>query len=122
MLSVWKELNLLTSDQFENIQQKVDSFHTPADVGRIPTKISSWFSGFSADKWRNWYSQFSFKNILHHSHYDCWLLFVKACHLLCCRSVSAEQIIDADKLLNEFCVTFERLYGKKYCNINLHLT
>ena len=28
MLSVWKDLNLFTTDQFEVIQQKVNSFHT----------------------------------------------------------------------------------------------
>ena len=82
MLSVWKELKLLNSDQFELIQQKVDGFHTPSDVGRIPTKISSGFSGFSADQWRNWtllYSLFSLKDVLNHAHYNCWLLFVQAC-------------------------------------------
>lgn len=126
MLSVWKELNLFTSEQFELIQNKVDSFHTPADVGRIPTKISTGhgFSGFSAEQWRNWtllYSLFSLKDILHHSHFNCWMLFVKACHLLCSRSISTREIEDADQLLNEFCITFENLYGKKYCNINLHL-
>ena len=41
--------------------------------------------------------------------------------LVCRRSISARQIDDADKLLNGFCLTFESLYGKKYCNINLHL-
>ena len=46
---------------------------------------------------------------------------MQACHLLCCRSATARQIEDADRLLNEFCATFENLYGKKYCNINLHL-
>ena len=124
MLTVWKELKLFTPEQFELIQQKVDSFHTPVDVGRIPTKISSGFSGFSADQWRNWtllYSLFSLKDILHYSHYNCWKLFVRACHLLCCRSITAGQIEEADKLLNEFCIAFENLYGKKYLTINLHL-
>ena len=31
------------------IQQKVNSFVTPDDVGRIPSKISSSFSGFTAE-------------------------------------------------------------------------
>ena len=75
MLSVWKDLNLFTTDQFEVIQQKVNSFHTPADVGRIPTKISSGFSGFSADQWRNWtllYSLYALKDVLYYSHFNCW--------------------------------------------------
>ena len=90
----------------------------------FPTKIASGFSGFSAEQWRNWtllFSLFSLKGILPHSHYNCWQLYVKACHLICSRSISTKQVKDADMLLNEFCVTFERLYGKKYCTINLDL-
>ncbi len=33
-----------------SIQGKVDSFITPSDVGRIPSKIASGFSGFTAEE------------------------------------------------------------------------
>ncbi len=46
MLSVWTDFN--------DIQSEVDSFSTPEDVGCIPTKIASGFSGFKADQWCNW--------------------------------------------------------------------
>ena len=124
MLNVWKEMKLLTDDHFEAIQTKVDSFFTPEDVGRIPTKISSGCSGFKAEQWRNWtllFSLYSLKDILPYSHYNCWQLFVKACHLLCRRTITSKEISDADMLLNEYCLTFENLYGKEHCNINLHL-
>ena len=124
MLTIWKDLNFLTHEHFKVIQEKVDNFHTPEDVGRIPTKISSGFSGFSADQWRNWvllFSLFSLKGILPYSHYNCWQLFVKACHILCCRSISKKKIDEADTLLHEFCISFDQLYGKKYCTINIHL-
>ena len=43
MMSVWKDLKLITDNHFEAIQAKVDSFCTPEDIGRIPTRILSGF-------------------------------------------------------------------------------
>ena len=67
MLSVWISLNLIKKSDFENIQKSVDSFITPSDIGRIPSKILSGFSGFTAEQWRNWtliYSLGSLKGTL----------------------------------------------------------
>ena len=52
MLSLWVELKLLTSTHFDQIQQFVDNMVVPSDIGRIPTKISSGFSGFKADQFK----------------------------------------------------------------------
>ena len=41
-------------DNFTSIQLHVDCFVTPPDVGRLPNKISSGFSSFTADQWKNW--------------------------------------------------------------------
>ncbi len=84
ILSIWVSEGLLDRSHMDVIQSKVDSFVTPSDIGRIPQKIGSNFSGFTAEQWRNWtliYSLFSLKGILPYKHYDCWLLFVKAA---CC--------------------------------------
>ena len=89
MLAVWK-------DHFESIQKKVDSFVTPSDVGRIPFRIASGFSGFTADQWHNWiqlYSLCSLKEFLPQRDYNCWLLFVKACALMCRRSMTSLVLI-----------------------------
>lgn len=121
VVSVWKQLGLL---DLTEIQSRVDSFVTPSDVGRIPLKIASGFSQFTADQWRNWvllYSLRSVKGMIPLQHYDCWLLFVKATYLLCRKSLTIQQVDQADQLLMEFCLTFERLYGKEHLNINLHL-
>lgn len=117
-------MKLITKDHFEEIQVKVDSFSTPTDVGRIPSKIASGFSGFKAEQFRNWtliFSNYSLRSVLPHSHFSCWHLFVKACHLLCRRTITEQQVSDADNFLMEFCETFESLYGKQHCNINMHL-
>ena len=74
MMSVWSELGLITVSHYKDIQSNVDSFFTPQDVGRIPTKIASGFSGFKADQWRNWTSLYCLKGILPFRHYNCWQL------------------------------------------------
>ena len=121
VVSVWKTLGFL---DLKKVQERVDAFVTPSDVGRIPLKIQSGFSLFTADQWRNWtllYSLCSLKGIIPHQHYDCWLLFVKAASLLCRRSISLQELDMADTFLIEFCETFERLYGKEHLTINMHL-
>ena len=107
----------------KTVQERVDAFVMPSDVGRIPLKIQSGFSLFTANQWRNWtllYSLCSLKGIIPHQPHDCWLLFVKAASL-CRRSISLQQLDMADTFLIEFCETFERLYGKEHLNINTHL-
>ena len=86
MMNVWLSLKLIETKHLFEIQQVVDNFATPSDVGRIPSKIASGFSGFTAEQWRNWtilYSLSALKGVLPHEHFSCWHLFVKACHLFC---------------------------------------
>lgn len=116
--------NLIDSGSFDLIQERVDSITTPPDMGRIPLKISSGFSSITADQWKNWtlyYSLYSLKGVLSFRHYNCWHLFVKACHLLCRRKISCSDVKVADSLIIEFCETYEQLYGSKHCTPNLHL-
>lgn len=54
-------------------------------------------------------------------HYQCWLLFVRACSLLSRRVISKNDIITADLLLLNFCKKHELLYGKETSTPNLHL-
>ena len=124
VMSVWTTLGILEKSQFIKIQEKVDQFVTPSEVGRIPSKIASGFSGFTAEQWRNWcviYSLCSLKGLVPHRDYGCWLLFVKAVNLLCQRSITIADLEKGDSLLVEFCSKFEELYGKDYFTINMHL-
>ena len=64
--------------------------YPPPEIERIPSKISTGFSGFTADQWKNWvcyYSAFALKRILPREHYDAWMCFVTACRLIGCQSV-----------------------------------
>ena len=124
MVELWKVLGVLSPKQYDDIQARVDSYVCPSDMGRVPSKISSSFSGFTAEQWKNWtmyFSLFYLKNVLPREHYSSWQLFVNACYLLCCRIVTRDQVKKADDLLNEFCTAFLKLYGPRHCNMNMHL-
>jgi len=54
MMDLWKELKVLKKGSFTELQQKVDNIVVPAKVGKIPFKIDSNFSSFTADQWKNW--------------------------------------------------------------------
>ena len=54
MVATWKVERILKEKEFSIIQSRVDSFNCPNDIGRIPLKIASSFSGFTADQWKNW--------------------------------------------------------------------
>ena len=48
---VWLEKKLITDHQFELIQTRVDAMTVPNDIGRVPRKSLSSFSGFTAEQW-----------------------------------------------------------------------
>lgn len=121
---LWKSSSLLSSKHFDVIQEKVDSFIAPADIGRLPMKISSGFSGFTAEQWKNWvifYSLFALKDVLPWQHYNCWHLFVKVCFLLCRRTITYAQLQEADHFLEDFWKAYKQLYGTEACTPNTHL-
>ena len=58
-------------------------------------RFSSSFSGFTADQWRNWtaiFSSVALKGILPPAHLRCWLLFVRACTILCTRLINVNRL------------------------------
>ena len=124
MIEIWKSLELLDEKKFASIQEIVDTFITPLDIGPIPLKIASKFSGFTADKWKNWfffYSLPTLKCILPTDHYTCWAKFVQICWLLCRITINASDVKEADDMIMEFCWSFVNLYGKSLLTPNMHL-
>ena len=124
MIELWKSNNVLTEKEFIEIQAKVDSFSCPSDVGRLPSKISSNFSGFTAEQWKNWtiyFSLYALKGILLWRHYNCWLAYVKVCWIFYRRSILASELEDADKSIMEFCDAFKAIFGANMVAMNMHL-
>lgn len=68
-----------------------------------------------------YFSLFTLKGILSWQHYQCWTFFVKACYLICRRSITSSQIQLAHELLMEFYGQVVTLYGNAWCTPNLHL-
>ena len=118
-------MELLEDEHYAKIQQTVNSFVAPSDsVRQQETNISSGFSEFTAEQWKNWtlyYSLFCLKDILPFRHYQCWQLFVKACFLFWPRKIISEEIEEDDKAVFEFCKNCVCLYGKEHCTPNIPL-
>ena len=122
MIMLWIKAALLDSSKFQEIQHCVDSMTVPADVGRIPRKIETGFSGFKADQFKNWiliYSIPALFNVLPREHLECWRYYVSACRLLCQNFLWHSELNLADAFLIKFCKTVESLYGKD-ANMHLH--
>lgn len=124
MISIWLEHGLLTTKEFKIIQESVDRMVVPSDVGRIPLKIASGFSGFKADQFKNWINIYSIPalyDFLSNDHLECWRHFVLACRILCRNTLSHSDLDLADALLLHFCKRVERLYGESVITPNMHL-
>lgn len=121
---VWIEQNLISTKQFEVIQARVDSVRVPGKLGRIPSKIASSFSGFTADQFKNWtniYSLFALRDILSTEDFECWRHFVLASRLLNQMQLSQSDVQLADALLLQFCKRVERMYGGAIITPNMHM-
>ena len=71
MFSLWVSTEVISKSDFAKIQDTVDSYVTPTDIGRTSQKISSGFSSFTAEQWRNWilvYSLCSIKGYVPYRH------------------------------------------------------
>ena len=124
VMKTWLARSIITSKDLEIIEYRVSKILSPHDVGRLPLKISSSFSGFTADQWMNWtmvYSAVALKGILPSDHYRCWLLFVRACSILCSKLIKISDVHTADQYLLLFCQNFQLLFGAEACTPNMHL-
>lgn len=120
---VWLDLKLIEDSQFGKIQNRIDRVVVPSDMGRIPYKVTSGFSSFTADQFKNWILYFSvlvLRDILTGENLQCWQHFVLACRKLCKRCLTPLDIQVGDTLLMQFCSRYERIYGKNLVPPNMH--
>ena len=122
LVSIWLDKGLIKDAS--TIQDIVDCIDVPRYVGRIPHKIASSFSGFTADQFKNWTNIFSLMtlhSILPSEDLKCWRYFVQASRILCQTKLNDEDIKLADAFLLQFCCQVEKLYGKAAITPNMHL-
>ena len=124
MFQVWLKVGVITVNDLHEIDRRASAFRVPYSIGRLPINIASNYGGFKAAQWQTWitvYSPIVLKGLIPASHFQCWLLFVRACTILCQRIVKEEDVVAADALLLSFCKRFEQLYGSENCTPNIHL-
>ena len=117
-------LDYITVAQLEMIQDRVNSFTVPSGIGKIPMKIASGFSSFTADQWKNWVLYFSIiamRDIITGEVLECWKHFVLACRILCTKHITLENAKLGDALLLQFCRRTERIFGNEFITPNMHL-
>ena len=82
LLTLWKDQGYLSTNSFVLIQKEIDDITPPANIRRIPHKISAGFSGFTAEQWMLWttlYSPLLLFEKLPPDHFELWSLFSQAC-------------------------------------------
>ncbi len=124
MINIWIKNGSLITSHFVEIQKFVDSIVVPSDVGRIPRKIGSSFSGFKADQFKNWITIYSIPalyDIIPREQLECWRHFVLSCRILCKQNLSPSDVNLADALLLQFCNKVEALFGPSVVTPNMHM-
>ena len=59
MMHILTQNDVISKAQFDTISKTAAKINVPRCAGRIPSKIASSFSGFTADQWRNWTTVYS---------------------------------------------------------------
>ena len=93
----------------------------PSDICRIPHKITTGFSSFTADQFKKLYSVPVLHGIIPRPHLDCWCLFVLACRILCKRKITRVGISLFDALLIKFCTRVQDIYDESAITPNMHM-
>ena len=102
--SVWRAKNVLDiSDRklCERVQNTMNNIHAPIDIGRIPIKIETGFSGFTADQFKNWVNLYS---------------------IVCLYGVIADDDLECWRHFSlQFCRRVQRMYGSDVITPNMHM-
>lgn len=124
MKVIWANHNIISPAMLLQMQEVTNSFHVPTDCGRIPRKLETNFSGFTAAQFKNWVTLYSIPCLygkVEERHLECWRSFVIACRLLCKHTLEMNDIQLADALLQNFCKKVELLYGRSAVTPNMHM-
>jgi hypothetical protein len=124
---IWIDEDKLLPDDLQKIQNKMDGFQIPSDLGRIPGKVhcGKGFSNFTADQWRNFFLVYATVVLWDHiSPMDKKILthFVRVCMILVNRILEVEDMREAHDRLVKIIQLIEENYGESKITPNLHLS
>jgi hypothetical protein len=123
---LWIEEGKLSPQDLLLMQNRANKIQVPADIGRIPGKISmgDGFSGFSADQWKTFmliYATPITWDLLKETDQRILANFVRVCNILVCRIVSINGLKEAHMHLVAMVKEIEKAYRPKKISPNLHL-
>ena len=124
MKNIWLPDGLIQQKDIDKIHSVIKNALVPSFVGRIPQKILSGFSTFTADQWKNWSMLFSLiclHGVLPVQHIECWRNFIQMCLLFCTPTITLNDVKEANAIATKFGKEFEALYGKQRVTPNMHL-
>jgi hypothetical protein len=124
---IWVDEGVLSPSQLKKIQETVNRFRVPTDLGRVPCKIDSGegFSNFTADQWKNFFTIYATVSLWDHlSRNDRKILshFVRVCKILVSRILEINLIEEAHRRLIKIIKLIEENYGRNKITLNLHLS
>ena len=123
MIEVWIKIGFIGNMQVNTTEKVTSKINCPQDVGQPPLNIG--FSGFTADQWQLCTTVFifprCFKNVLPDNHLKIWLLFVRACSILCTRIINKTEMKDACNYLKQYCLKFIEAYGHQNLTPKMHM-
>lgn len=126
MMKLWTNSDspTLRPNDMLKLEQFIEGIQLPTSLGRIPSKIATSFSGFTANQWKHWtllLSLTSLKSILPPLHYSCWQKFVHACYLISPTILDHSVTEQATQLFREFGELVQDIYGEHAVTPNMHL-
>ena len=124
---IWVDEKVLTQNDLQRIQKKMEEFQVPADLGRIPGKVhcGEGFSNFTADQWRNFFLIYATVVLWEHLlPRDRKILthFVRVCTILVRRIIEVDDMREAHERLIKIIKLIEENYGEEKITPNLHLS
>ncbi|CAB4439110.1 unnamed protein product [Rhizophagus irregularis] len=124
---LWIDGGKISKDDLKIMEKRAEAIKLPADMGRIPNKISTGegFSGFTADQWKTFilvYSTPIMWDLLSVNDREILGNFVKACSLLVCRIINTNEINEAHNRLLKIGQLIEEHYGENLITPNIHLS
>jgi hypothetical protein len=127
MKRIWIDEGVLTPNDLKKIQEKMNQFKIPADLGRIPGNIErgEGFSNYTADQWRIFFMIYATTSLWEHlPSKDRKILthFVRVCSILVSRILEIELMEEAHERLIKIIKLIEEHYGRVKITPNLHLS
>ncbi|RHZ87212.1 hypothetical protein Glove_39g6 [Diversispora epigaea] len=124
---IWVNMRVLSSNNLNNIQKKMNEFQVPADLGQILGKIycGEDFSNFTVDQWRIFISIYAtvvLWKYLEEVDRKILTYFVQICHLFVNRILEIKSLDEIHKKIVDVITLIEKKYGRNVITPNLHLS